>query len=432
MLNNIYAIDIDREALNITRLKALSYLGNTTREKITVLNKKIILKNGLIRNNLLNRQEMALDGSDFNGLVRAGFDIIVSNPPYLVLKANKNKKGLSSTEDMAQMVNYFRKSGVYKYSIEGMLNLYQISIESMLMMLKPKGELGIICPSTLFADMSATRLRKHLLVANKVRAIKFFAEKIPLFENVVQATNIFYVQKAGITDSISIIEDVMTFSVKFDAVKTLFPDNYEIPNINNEGWNVLIKLSKCKKLKNLRNIRNRRGELDLTLCEKFITKEATPYRLVRGNMIGEKTIKDINGEFVMEKFVETRSKEYITMDFRKPRLICQQISNGGCSKRLKFIFCDCSDILANSCNYLSGDSDSLKKLYILLNSSLLNWRFKVTSSNNHINNYELDELPIVDLNTINPNLTFTSQRDLDFYVGKLYGLTKREIQLITN
>lgn len=61
MLNNIYAIDIDREALNITRLKALSYLGNTTREKITVLNKKIILKNGLIRNNLLNRQEMALD-----------------------------------------------------------------------------------------------------------------------------------------------------------------------------------------------------------------------------------------------------------------------------------------------------------------------------------------------------------------------------------
>lgn len=432
VLNNIFALDIDEDALNITRLKAISFLKEITEEKIEKISDHIIMKNGLLRYNPLDEQDIALNYNDFEGKVNYGFDAIVSNPPYLVLKANKSKAGLSTADNIAQMVTYFRKSGIYKYSIEGMLNLYQLSIESMLLMLKSGGEMGIICPSTLFADLSATKLRKYLLSSNKVRAIKFYAEKIPLFENVSQATNIFYLKKSGKTDLISITENDITFNVEYSAIQALFPDNNEIPNISNDEWNVLIKLSKCKKLKTLTNVRNRRGELDLTFCKKYITTTETPYRLVRGNMIGEKSIKNINGEFVKEDFVGTRSKDYLSFDFNQRRLICQQISNGGCSKRLKFIFCSSSDILANSCNYISSDQESLKKLYILLNSSLLNWRFKVTSSNNHINNYELDELPIIDLSEINGNIEFDSQKELDIYVGKLYGLTEKEIQLVAN
>ena len=78
--------------------------------------------------------------------------------------------------------------------------------------------------------------------------------------------------------------------------------------------------------------------------------------------------------------------------------ICQQISNVDMQKRLKFVFCEKTDILGTP-NYIisTRQSEDLKKLFFILNSELLNWRFKITSSNNHINNYELDELPIVDL-----------------------------------
>ena len=420
VLNNAYALDIDKEALNITRLKALSFLDEITLEKINILSKKIILKNGLVRYNILDPQKEALDYKDFEGHVKSGFDAIVSNPPYLVLKANKSKAGLSDAKNIAQMVSYFKKSNFYKYSIEGMLNLYQLSIESMLAMLKNKGELGVICPSTLFADLSATKLRKHLLTSNKIRSIKFYAEKSSLFENVSQATNIFSLQKGDTTNTISITKDNSSFTVNLKDVRTLFPSNYEVPGISNKEWNILIKLSSCNKLKNLSTIRNKRGELDLTLYKKFITKSTTPFRLVRGNMIGNNSIKDLNGEYVTEDFIKTRSKEYLSHDFQKTRLICQQISNSDCPRRLKFVFCE---------SYLSGDSETLKKLYILLNSSLLNWRFKITSSNNHINNYELDELPVVDLNMINGNLSFSSQKELDSYIGKLYGLTDEEIML---
>ena len=81
------------------------------------------------------------------------------------------------------MAAYFRKSSGYKYSIEGMLNLYQLSIEGMLGMLREGGEMGVICPSTLFADVSATTLRKHLLSKNVVSYIRYFSESDSLFDN---------------------------------------------------------------------------------------------------------------------------------------------------------------------------------------------------------------------------------------------------------
>lgn len=78
--------------------------------------------------------------------------------------------------------------------------------------------------------------------------------------------------------------------------------------------------------------------------------------------------------------------------------------------------------MGNSCNYLSTDPSMLKKLFIIMNSSLMNWRFKITSSNNHINNYELAELPMPDFNHMDADITFPSQEDLDSYVNRLYGV----------
>jgi len=431
ILNNIYAIDIDCDALNVTRLKALSNFSGITKSECETMCLHIALKNGLRKGDGLFSEKEYLSNEDFDGLVLSGFDIIVSNPPYLVLKPNKSKAGANNNDSIQEQVSYYRNSGVYHYSIEGMLNLYQLSIERMLQMLKPHGVLGVICPSTLFGDVSATKLRRHLLINNRVLSIEFFAEKIPLFENVSQATNIFILEKGIPSDNISIKDGDDSFVVNIELVKELFPANLEIPIIHSGEWSILRKLAPLTKLKDCKAIRNRRGELDLSLCREFITSSPTPFRLVRGNMIGENGVKDGNGEYVKEEFISTRSSDYRTYDFSKRRLICQQISNGGLRKRLRFIFCAEQDILGNSCNYISAtNEDTLYKLYLLLNSSILNWRFKITSSNNHINNYELAELPIVDLEKVDSSFKFDSQSDLDEYIGSLYGLTSEEIKMV--
>lgn len=431
VLKYVYAIDIDPIAINITRLKAINLLDEVTNEKISIISNQIILRNALVRESMFIEDNNALKATDLNGLTNGKFDVVVSNPPYLVLKINKNKDNNELVNKIQNQVQYFRKSGFYHYSIEGMLNYYQLSIEAILSMVKPNGEIGIICPSSLFADISATKLRKHLLLKHKLRKIKYFAEKEQLFDNVSQATNIFYLQKAGVTNTIEVEENDTKFIVNLSLIKQLFPAQMEIPFITHTEWNILTKLSSVKKLKQIPNIRNRRGELDLTLFKEFITNQKTPFRLVRGNMIAEDGIKDINNEFVSESFINAKSSDFIKNDYKRKRLICQQISNAGLKKRLKFVLCDESDILGNSCNYLSADERTLSKLNLVLNSNILNWRFKITSTNNHINNYELDELPIADLDLIDEKYNYNNQTELDEYIGQIYGLEKEEIKFIT-
>jgi len=152
-------------------------------------------------------------------------------------------------------------------------------------------------------------------------------------------------------------------------------------------------------------------------------------------MISDESVIDKNGEFVeIESFLNKKSDDFKVNDYNKERLICQQISNIDIQRRLKFIFCERTDIIGNSCNYIvsTRKQSDLKKLYFILNSGLLNWRFKITSSNNHINNYELDELPIVDLDSFDLNEFSNDENDTNEIVCKLYGLTKTETNYILN
>ena len=68
---------------------------------------------------------------------------------------------------------------------------------------------------------------------------------------------------------------------------------------------------------------------------------------------------------------------------------------------MKFASIPSDVVLANSCNYIleDGKSNQSYKLFLLgvLNSELINWRFSLTNTNNHVSNRELTQLPIVDL-----------------------------------
>ena len=429
ILHHVFGVDIDPMAVTISRLIAFSELKDKSISHLLTICNNIICKNALIREQLFIDTE-AISKEDCNGLFFSGFDAIVSNPPYLVLKPNKNKMTKESVDKINYMAKYFRNSNFYKYAIEGMLNLYQLSIESMIGMLKDKGELGVICPSTLFADISAAKLRKHLLSKHKVSFIKYFSEDDPLFDNVTQATCIFNLTKNDNTNKISIEQDGKEYDISISSVKKLFPENWEIPSIDKIEWDILSKLESISKMKECPYIRNKRGELDLTLYKEYITLSPTDLRLVRGNMLTVNGIVDKNHEYVSRDFLSKKSPDYLKYDYGHQRLICQQISNQTQKVRLKFVLCQKNDILGNSCNYITVPDAMLSKVYALLNSALLNWRFKITSTNNHINNYELDELPIIDIEELSASIMESDPISRDKAICGLYGLDINETNYI--
>lgn len=435
---NLFAVDVDEIALSVLRCKTISLFTELDVDIINSLTENIIHRNALIPNttlisefnNTINLQ------SDFKKVFQNnGFDAVFSNPPYYLLKANKKNSSelngyfVNLQNKIKTELNFFKKSGVYNYSIEGMLNYYQLSIEMIIRLTKKNGQIGIICPSSLFADLTSTKLRKHILNSNKLHFIRYYSEASNLFENVAQSTVIFYLQKGNTTKEIDIEFENEAFKIDLNTIRTVFPKNQEIPLIDELGWKILKKLSKRKTIKDLTYLRNKRGELDLTLFKEFITKENTGWRLIRGNMISERGVIDKNKEYVhIEPFINKKSKEYNLYDYKKERLICQQISNVDLKKRLKFTFSETTDIMANSCNYITTlrDSKDLEKLHFLLNSELLNWRFKVTSSNNHINNYEIDEFPIINLDNLDLDIFTEDKGYNNQLICELYGLNKKE------
>lgn len=429
ILNNIYAVDVDPIALNVCRINAISQIGNLDTNKAAIVASHIVLKNALMKEELFEN-EMAISQKDLDGLFFNGFHAIVSNPPYLVLKPNKNKMDAATVENINNMAKYFRNSSYYKYSIEGMLNLYQLSLEAMLGMLQNGGEMGIICPSTLFADISASSLRKYLLSKNNVSYIKFFTEDDPLFDNVTQATCIFHLTKGESTNIIDIVQGGKEYKISLEDVKQVFKSNWEIPSIEKVEWDILKKLLTFPLLKTQSFIRNKRGELDLSLFRDYITLEPTNLRLVRGNMLSGDSINDVNHEYVKPEFLDKKSSDYMTNDHGKKRLVCQQISNQLQNIRLKFVECQKNDVLGNSCNYITVSEELIPRMKVLLNSALLNWRFKVTSTNNHINNYELDELPIIELSLITDEILKQDEVKQNRAICSLYGLRKDEVDFI--
>jgi adenine-specific DNA-methyltransferase len=419
--NNLWAVDIDDIALDIIKVKVLSDFNDFNETDLELLNKNIINKNLLM-------------DVDFIKNKKNYFDAIISNPPYFLLKVNKKLSDdknmheyyLSLKNKIEKEVKFFRKNEFYKYSTEGMLNYYKLSLETILTLCKSKGEIGIICPSTLFADLSAKKIRTHIITNNKLRSIKYFPESAKIFDNISQSTVIFYVQKDEVTDDVKIEANNESFNITEELIKKAFGNNLEIPFINRMGWKILDKISNFPKLKEIENIRNKRGELDLTLFKKYITSSKTGWRLVRGNMIKSDEIADLNKEYVeFDGFLEKKSNDYKVLDCGKKRLICQQISNIDMKRRLNFVISEETDIIANSCNYLTLLDNSIEKTRLILNSILLNWRFKITSSNNHVNNYELDELPLITIEDL-PNSILKDGLKTNILINKKYGLSKDE------
>lgn len=353
--------------------------------------------------------------------IGSGFDILVMNPPYDNLKLNISEfRSEINGVDLKELkearkreCEYFRKSGHYRLSNRGMLNYYRLMVERALNLTSASSLLGFIIPSTFLADLSASKLREEILLNYNILGIFDFLERARVFRGVNQSVCIVLIDKACKgkivplacnLSSLSELNRVKPIALSVRKIKDLFPADFSIPKITERGWVILEKIHQNPPLSKIQWISYLRGEVDLSLYKDCLSRADTGSMLVRGNHITRYLLKwnpDRKESFIIkDPFLKRLGNSKKVTHVNELRITGQQVSNMMQKWRMKFCLVPPGTFLGNSCNYLiiSGQeerSESLRLfLLALLNSFILNWRFKLTSTNNHINNYELGSLPI--------------------------------------
>jgi hypothetical protein len=105
---------------------------------------------------------------DGTPLPSGGFDAILGNPPWEMLRADGADPGGRGAAGPSRLTAFARGSGTYPLQGGGHANLYQLFFERALSLLRRDGRLGMILPSGLASDHGCAGLRRAVLDTTRV------------------------------------------------------------------------------------------------------------------------------------------------------------------------------------------------------------------------------------------------------------------------
>ena len=281
LIGNIYFSDIDDEVIDIFVKLLPLYIKAQYNFSITISEKNYFKGDVLFRK--VDENIKKVDPKViFN--IPNGFDVVLTNPPYKLLKANANKYQDELSEnkyalDIKEVIKFIRKNKIYKFN-QGTLNYYKVFLEEILEnYTNSKGKIGAIIPITLLNDKQSELLRKRIINQYKLFKLYIIPEKNEFFPDISQAFCFFALDKTSPGEVIKINPKVVNTNdfknegveVQIDHIEKV-SESAPIIIENKIGWQILKKLNNLPKLCSLTSICNSRGELDLTLDKEFITK----------------------------------------------------------------------------------------------------------------------------------------------------------------
>lgn len=404
MLDNIYVADVNVEALNgykesLKEMAALFWNIELSEEYF----ERHMGTGLLVDVTAAELNYIGINEVFSPEIVTTGFDIVATNPPYKNLKAERSYYG-SDDEYNRDKDKYSAISKIvskrFKYSTDGVLNLYKLFVEEIIKRYANETAfVSLLIPASIMSDKTSMKLRTSMLKENKLISVKVIGEGSGYID-AQQALSAILLQKGSITDKVYVIKDYCNSpeDIAEISIKDILNENTgnAIVAVSSKEYRVLRKLRQFPVVKELPFVTNLRGELDLTANKYNIVSTNTGYPLVRGRNIGYyNLLVTPDSEFVANEFVNaTKKRCYIEQE----RIICQQIANMNKDRRVTFALAPKNYVLGNSCNFITvGENPYGIDIYTLLglfNTKIINWLFKLTSSNNHVNNYEIDCFPI--------------------------------------
>ena len=383
--------------------------------------------------------------------VSDGFDVVIGNPPYRQVR--------KSTYSSAQ----------FPYSEgrdKGKQNLYKLFVEQSYNLCKDGGVATLIVQSSLMCDLSSAATRQLLLERTRLSHVIEFPKAAPtreaqLFQSVTQGTCIYQFTKSqpdnrpiriSVGNDAYTIADLRFAPITRGTIKNLYPSLRCLPRIGEGSVGILEKIAVNNTIKPLRDYAASitQGDLNLTTHSKRFSSKPTKVRLIRGRNIGRFVVKyDTSTEYCDQSFM----REQVKTNSNGVFLISQEVTGTNDIRRLHFGLAEKppTDFLCgHSVNKTQLRNQEHSKAFLaLLNSKFMDWFFRITSTNNHVQGYEMEQLPIPAMTAADRRLlsnlaarvikakaadpsagTSADEAEIDRLVYALYGLTEAEVAAV--
>ncbi len=438
LLNNVYGVDIDFQATEVTQLSLyLKLLEDVTMHdahqfgmfKETILpdlRNNIINGNSLIARDIIDGQlfadvdENKLKPMNFEDafsavMKRGGFDSVVGNPPYrIILKDDFEDSAIEYLE---------KKYSSFKYKAD----LFHLFIEKAISLLKENGYLGYITPNTWYTLQFTDKLREYVLANTALGKLLIFNHKV--FEAANVDTSVTILKRKSINNKNDNTVFVWTFPKEFaiDMLNSVEPVlfNQKIWEINPlfrfetriAGKIESLLQSISSKAKPLGQIARASLGTQAYNSSKH-TKQQIEDRIFHSTKrLSKEYLMELSGSDVGRYTLQWQKREWIkygpwlhdyrTMEWLSgPRILIREITGKGdykiCATYVEETYCNYKTILNIIC--INGESYSIKYLLGVLNSKLLSFLYPLVSNKIVKDNFprlSVGDLKLLPIRTIN-------------------------------
>lgn len=356
------------------------------------------------------------------------YGCIVMNPPYGRVKflrailTNAETRLHASDEELEELdrrgklrakeqAQYFRQISAALGIGGGAQDFQRLFTALSLAVLASGGRLALISSDAWLGDAAATELRYKVMSERLLERLTLYPEDSGLFATVNQPTAVaVFSKEPKISFEVRLMKgrerrEIDRYPVTFNEIHELDRERVRVPRVPSLLHDVYVKLAAQPRVRDLGDVKNARGELDLTLCRDLITPEKTSLRLVRGDHIDRYVLHPAGhspkpGFVRVEDFTQRFATSPKLLDTTRYRIVGNQCAYQNKPRRLTFAIAPPGLVVSNACNYLTlGARDrsecdpTLDGLLVILNSVVAEFFFELFNSNNHVANYEIDEIP---------------------------------------
>ena len=396
LLNNIFGVDSDKQAIEITQLNLLLKIAEK-RQRLPLLEQNIKCGNSLINNEAIAGDKAFDWVKRFQGIINGTmFDIVIGNPPYI------ENRMLSQEE-----VDFFHEHFI---SAGGRLNTFAIFVEQGLNLLRDGGYLGFIIHRNSIKSNYYEAFRKLILDTSSIK--KIVDLKSGIFREVTGETIILILKKESNqnkrkNNKIEVLTDIQDIDNKFSTHQVDQKFFAELPNYR---FNISINTNDIAILEKIRRnsiplseVADTKQGIIVGDEKKYVTKKPSSpnhKKILRGRDIGKYTL-NWNGEYVLyEREILVRAREQRIFE-QKQKILTQHVSGkivATIDEEKYFALQTINLVLTKE-----GTKLSLKYILALLNSNLLNFYYDKyfnmgSDFTTAVSTENLDTLPIHKIN----------------------------------